>query len=278
MKSLAHKAVAITGAASGIGRMLAVNLAKEGCNLAIADVNAEGLQETAGLITGKVNVSTHVVDVSNREQVFAYAEEAAKHHGGIDIIINNAGIVLADFLETVPFKDFEWLFGINFWGVVYGTMAFLPYLKKQPEGHIVNVSSVNGIVPNPCNGPYCSAKFAVKGYTETLAQEMHGTNISVSCVHPGGIKTNIGRNAKVNHLYYSLSQEKAVELYDKEIFKTTADEAARIIISGIKRNKRRILVGLDCQAVDLIARVFPVGVVNLIGFVTRLLMRKYANK
>jgi NAD(P)-dependent dehydrogenase (short-subunit alcohol dehydrogenase family) len=258
--------------------MLAVNLAREGCNLAMADINAEGLQETVGLITSNVKVSTHIVDVSNREQVFAFAKEAVKHHGGIDIIINNAGIVVADFLETVPLEDFEFLFGINFWGVVYGTMAFLPYLKKQSEGHVVNISSINGIVPNPCNGPYCSAKFAVKGYTETLAQEMHGTNISLSCVHPGGIKTNIGRNAKVNHFLYSLSKEKAVELYDKEIFKTTADEAARIIISGIKRKRRRIMVGKDAQALDFIARMFPVGVVNLVGFVSRLLMRKYANQ
>jgi NAD(P)-dependent dehydrogenase (short-subunit alcohol dehydrogenase family) len=278
VKNLASKTAAVTGAASGIGRMLAVNLAKEGCNLALADLNAEGLKETAGLITDNVKVSTHIVDVSIREQVFKFAEEAAKHHGGVDIIINNAGVVVADFLETIPLEDFKWLFGINFWGVVYGTMAFLPHLKKQPEGHVVNISSINGIVPNPCNGPYCSAKFAVKGYTETLAQEMHGTNISVSCVHPGGIKTNIGRNAKVNRSLYSISKEKAVELYDKEIFKTTADKAARIIISGIKRNRRRIMVGNDAKVVDLIARIFPVGVVNLIAFITRRLMQKYSNQ
>ena len=278
MKNLANKTAAITGAASGIGRMLAINLAKEGCNLAIADVNAEGLQETAGLIVSNVRVSTHIVDVSNREQVFNFAEEAARHHGGIDIIINNAGVVVSDFLESVPFEDYEWLFGINFWGVVYGTMAFLPSLKKQPEGHVVNISSINGIVPNPNNGPYCSAKFAVKGYTETLAQEMQGTNIRVSCVHPGGIKTNIARNARVNHLLYSLSKDKVVQLYDEEVFKTSSDEAARIIISGIKRNRRRIMVGTDAQALDLITRLFPVIAVNLVGWASRFLARKYANK
>lgn len=278
MKNLANKTAAITGAASGIGRMLAVNLAKEGCNLAIADVNAEGLQETARLVTGKVRVSTHIVDVSNREQVFAFAEAAAKHHGGIDIIINNAGIAVADFLETVPLEDFEWLFGINFWGVVYGTMAFLPYLKKQPEGHVVNISSINGIVPNPNNGPYCSAKFAVKGYTETLAQEMHGTNIHVSCVHPGGVKTNIARNAKVNRTLYSISKENGVRLYDKKLLPTTADKAANIIISGIKGNKRRIMIGKDAKFMDLIARLFPVSTVNLMGWIFRFLARKYSNK
>lgn len=277
MKNLKNKTAAITGAGSGIGRMLAVNLAKEGCNLAIADINDAGLQETAGLISGSVKVSTHIVDVSNREQVFAFAKEAAKHHGGIDIIINNAGVALGDFLETVPFKDFEWIVGINFWGVVYGTMAFLPYLKKQSEGHIVNVSSINGILPNPNNGPYCSTKFAVKGYTEALAQEMHGTNIRVSCVHPGGVKTNIARNSRMNRSMFDLNREQSVRLFDEEVFRITADEAARIIISGIKRNRKRIMVGTDAKIMDLITRLFPVGAANLMGFFARYLARKYAN-
>jgi NAD(P)-dependent dehydrogenase (short-subunit alcohol dehydrogenase family) len=277
MKNLAGKTAAITGAGSGIGRMLAMNLANEGCNLAIADVNAQGLQETAGLVAGKVKVSTHVVDVSDRAQVFAYAGEAADHHGGVDMVINNAGVGLGDFLETVPLEDFEWLFGINFWGVVYGTMAFLPYLKKQPEGHVVNISSINGIMPNPNNGPYCAAKFAVKGYTETLAQEMHGTNIRVSCVHPGGIKTNIARNAKMNRIMYSAPREKAVSLYEDELFRTTAEEAARIIISGIKANRRRILVGSDARVIDLITRLFPVAAVNLSGWLSRYVLRRHMN-
>lgn len=276
MKSLANKTAAITGAASGIGRMLAVNLAKEGCNLAISDVNAEGLQETASLVTGNVNVTTHSVDVSNREQVFAFADEAAQRHGGIDIIINNAGVVVTDFLEVVPLKDFEWQVGINFWGVVYGTRAFLPYLKKQPEGHVVNISSINGIIPNPGNGPYCSTKFAVKGYTEALAQEMRGTNIRVSCVHPGGIKTNIARNARFNHFLSSLPREKVVKLYDQEFMATSADKAAQVIISGIKNNKRRIMVGTDAKIFDIIARLFPVGAVNLFGFFFRFKARQYA--
>ena len=122
---------------------------------------------------------------------------------------------LGDFLETIPLEDFEWLMGINFWGVVYGTMAFLPHLKKRPEGHIVNISSINGIMPNPNNGPYCAAKFAVKGYTETLAQEMHGTSINVSCVHPGGIKTNIARNARVNRAMFDLTREKGENIYEE---------------------------------------------------------------
>lgn len=277
MKSLENKTAALTGAASGIGRMLAVNLANEGCNLAIADIDSEGLRETASLITGKVKVTTHVVDVSNREQVFAFAHEAAQHHGGIDIVINNAGAVVTDFLELVPFEDYEWQFGVNFWGVVYGTRAFLPYLKKRPEGHVVNISSINGIIPNPCNGPYCSTKFAVKGFTEALAQEMHGTTIRVSCVHPGGIKTNIARNARFNHFLSALPREKVLGIYDKELMATSADQAAHIIISGIKRNRRRIMVGTDAKILDIIARFFPVGAVNLFGFFFRFNARKYLN-
>jgi len=278
MKELANKTAAVTGAASGIGRMLAVNLAYENCNLAIADIDGQGLDETAALIGNRVNVSRHIVDVSDREQVSLFAEEAALHHGGVDIIINNAGVALGDFLETVPLEDFEWLMGINFWGVVYGTMAFLPYLKKRPEGHIVNVSSINGIMPNPNNGPYCAAKFAVKGYTETLSQEMNDTNIRVSCVHPGGIKTNIARNARYNRAMYSMSREQGIDLYEKELLRMTADKAAKLIISGIKRNKRRIMIGLDAKVLDLITRLFPVTAVKLCGVFSRYIARSYARK
>ncbi|MCE5275735.1 MAG: SDR family oxidoreductase [Deltaproteobacteria bacterium] len=278
MKNLANKTAAVTGAASGIGRMLAVNLADEGCNLAIADIDEAGLKETAALIGARVKVSTHIVDVSKREEVVLFAEEASRHHGGVDIIINNAGVALGDFLETVPLEDFEWLMGINFWGVVHGTMAFLPHLRNRPEGHIINISSINGIIPNPNNGPYCAAKFAVKGYTETLAQEMHGTSIRVSCVHPGGIKTNIARNTRFNCAMYSLSREKAICLYEDELFRTTADEAARVIISGMKRNRRRLLIGLDAKVLDLITRFFPVTAVTLSTLFTRFIARTYARK
>jgi short-subunit dehydrogenase len=278
MKILKNKTAAVTGAASGIGRMLAVNLANEGCNLALSDINVTGLQETAKLVGNRVKVTTHIVDVSRREQVFQYADEAAGRHGGVDLIINNAGVALGDFLETVPLEDFEWLMGINFWGVVYGTMAFLPHLKKRPEGHVVNISSINGIISNPNNGPYCAAKFAVKGYTETLAQEMHKTSIHVSCVHPGGIKTNIARNTRINRTMFDLTKEKAVNLYEEELFRTTADDAAKIIIAGIRSNRRRILVGADAKAIDLLTRFFPVTAVTLSTLISRRVARKYANK
>lgn len=275
---MANKTAAVTGAASGIGRMLAVNLAREGCNLALADIDDAGLRETAWLVGSVVKVSTHVVDVARREQVFGFAAETVGHHGSVDILINNAGVVVADFLESVPLEDFEWLMNINFWGVVYGTMAFLPYLKKRSEGHIVNISSINGILPFPNNGPYCAAKFAVKGYTESLAQEMLGTNIVVSCVHPGGIKTSIVRNTRFNRLMEDLPSEKARAMFEEKLFKMTADKAARIIIAGIKRGKRRILVGMDAKVLDLFTRLFPVQAVSLTALLSRHVARSYAAK
>ncbi|MBU0994565.1 MAG: SDR family oxidoreductase [Proteobacteria bacterium] len=276
MKQLKNKVAAITGAASGIGRMLAVGLSKEGCHLAISDIDEKGLAETRNMIGDRVNISTHKVDVARQEDVFRFAEETIAHHGGVDMIFNNAGVSLGDFLETVPLADFKWLMGIDFWGVVHGTMAFLPLLKKRPEGHIINISSINGILSNPNNGPYCAAKFAVKGYTETLYQELMDTNIHVSCVHPGGIKTNIGRNARVNRALYNITKDSAVELYDKELFKTTAEQAAGIIISGVKRNERRIMVGNDAKVADMLTRLFPKTMVWLCAVVTRRLAKKYA--
>jgi NAD(P)-dependent dehydrogenase (short-subunit alcohol dehydrogenase family) len=279
MKDLKGKVAAITGAASGIGRMLSVNLAADGCNLAIADIDGQGLKETAAMIENGVNVSVHVIDVSDREQVYRFAEEAVKKHSGVDIVINNAGVALGDILENVSYEDFEWLMGINFWGVVYGTKAFLPYLRKRPEGHIVNISSINGILTNPNNGPYCTAKFAVKGFTETLAQELKDSNIAVSCVHPGGIKTNIARNTRFcGSLIPGMTKEVAVNLYEKELLKMEADKAAKIIISGIKKKERRIMVGTDAKVLDLITRLFPRTAVNLSNMLSRYLGRKYTRK
>lgn len=276
MKNLAGKTAAITGAASGIGRMLAVNLAREGCSLALADIDHGGLEQTAALVDGRVRVTTHVVDVSRREWVFAFAQDAVSLHGSVDLVINNAGVALGDLLETVPIEDFEWIMAVNFWGVVHGTMAFLPHLRLRPEGHIVNVSSINGILPNPNNGPYCASKFAVKGYTETLAQELEGTNIRVSCVHPGGIRTGIARHAKFNRGLCSLTKEGAVSLYEKELFRMDAGEAARVIIAGIKRDRRRILVGTDALVLDMLTRLFPVTALRLCSAFSRYMARKYA--
>ncbi len=267
MKELKGKVAAITGAASGIGQLLAVNFAGEGCRLAISDIDADGLKETAKMVENlNAKVSTHIVDVADRDQVYRFAADVAEQHGGVDIIINNAGVVIAESVDDVTYEDFEWLFGINFWGVVYGTKAFLPYLKKRPEGHIVNISSINGIITWPNHSPYCAAKFAVKGFTEVLLQEMRKSNIRVSCVHPGGIKTKIARNAR---FYKSpgnnMTQEEGAERFEKMAM-TTADKAAKIIISGIKKNKRRILVGPDAHVMDFLTRLLPVQFVKFMAF------------
>ena len=278
MKILKNKTAAVTGAASGMGRMLAVRLADEGCHLALADTNEPGLKETVALVGGRVRVTTHVVDVARREQVFSFADEAVARHGGVDLIINNAGVALGDLLDGVPLSDFEWIMGINFWGVVYGTMAFLPYLKKRREGHIVNVSSIYGILPMSNTGCYCASKFAVRGYTETLAQEMHGTSIRVSCVYPGGIRTNIARNARFNRTMFDLSREKAQGIYEERLLKTTADDAAKRIISGIRHNKIRILVGSASTTMDVLMRLMPATMSILTGVVSRRVAKSYADR
>ena len=278
MKILKNRTAAVTGAASGMGRMLAVRLAEEGCHLALADMNEPGLQETVALVGERVRVTTHIVDVARREQVFSFADEAVARHGGVDLIINNAGVALGDLLDGVPLSDFEWIMGINFWGVVYGTMAFLPYLKKRQEGHIVNVSSIYGILPMSNTGCYCASKFAVRGYTETLAQEMHGTPIRVSCVYPGGIRTNIARNARVNRTLFDLSPEKAQSIYEERLLKTTADDAAKRIISGIRHNKIRILVGSASTTMDVLMRLMPATMSILTGVVSRRVAKSYADR
>ena len=269
MKNLTNKVAAVTGAASGIGRALALNLANEGCHLAISDINEGGLKETADMVRKQnknVRVTTHNVDTSKREQVKLYAEEVMKAHGAVHIIINNAGVSIIENLEDVSYEDFEWLMGINLWGVIYGSKEFLPYLKQQDFAHIVNISSVNGIFTNPNNGPYCTAKFAVRGFTETLAQELAGTNVKVSCVHPGGIKTNIANNAR----FYkasdtSLKREEALAVFNRAMANTTAEKAAQIIIAGIKKDKLRIMVGPDAYVMDWLKRLFPVGFQKLAG-------------
>jgi len=268
MKTFTNKVAAITGAASGIGQMLAVNLSAGGCEVAIADIDANGLQQTSAMVKKqKGKVTIHEVDVARQDSVEHYAADVVKQHGRVDMLINNAGVSLAQSVEDVTYSDFNWLMGINFWGIVYGVKAFLPYLKQQPESHIVNISSVNGFITWPNHAPYCASKFAVKGFTETLWQELRNTNIRVSCVHPGGIRTDIARNTR---FYKSpgnrMTHEQSVKEFDR-IAGTSADKAASIIIAGILKNKRRILVGSDAYVLDFLTRLFPKGFVRLVAAV-----------
>src|SRR5215469_8650397 len=199
MKLMQGTVAAITGAGSGIGRALALNLAGRGCALAIADVRDATLEETADLAraAGARAVTTHVCDVSDFAAVETYAADALAAHGGVQLLVNNAGVALGGTFQDISMEDFHWLMGINFWGVVNGCKAFLPTLLRQGEAHIVNVSSVFGLLAPPGQTAYVSSKYAIRGFTESLRLELHGTPVQVSAVHPGGVATNIAKNARV---------------------------------------------------------------------------------
>ena len=259
--TLSNNSVAvITGAASGIGRALAVRLAQEKIGgIAVCDVNESELIETAKIVESLgVSVSTHIADVSKLEQVQKFAGEvAAKHNHRVTHLINNAGVALCGSFEEISLEDFEWLMNINFWGVIYGTKVFLPILKQQEKAHIINISSVFGLVAPPGQSAYCASKFAVRGFTESLRHELDDTNISVSSVHPGGIKTNIANNSRVGENADKNIKKKVVNFFDKAS-PTTAEQAADVIVSGIKRKNPRILIGSDARQINIIQRLFPV--------------------
>jgi NAD(P)-dependent dehydrogenase (short-subunit alcohol dehydrogenase family) len=270
MKELHGKVAAVTGAASGIGRMLALVLAEEGCAVAIADVDATGLQQTATMVGERGGtVSEHLLDVGRKEQVYAYAEDVVARYGQVDLVVNNAGVGLATTLEEVEYEDFEWIVGVNFWGVVYGSKAFLPHLKARPQAHICNISSVHGLFTNPGVGPYCSTKFAVRGFSLTLAQELKDTSVGVSCVHPGGIKTNVVRNTRYPPGVSQEERERKLQTFEQYIAHTSAERAARSIVRGIKKGRTRILVGFDAYIFDAAVRLFPGLWQRLMGTVAR---------
>jgi NAD(P)-dependent dehydrogenase (short-subunit alcohol dehydrogenase family) len=258
MKSVREKVAAITGAGSGIGRATARLLAQQGCHLALSDVDEKGLAETAELCraTG-VRVRTARVDVADREAIHAWADDVASGFGAVHIVINNAGVALGATVEDMRYEDFEWLMRINFWGVVHGTKAFLPHLKRAGEGHIVNLSSVFGLIGVPTQAAYNAAKFAVKGFTEALRQELEveGSPIGVTCVHPGGVKTNIARSARVT-AREGWVDERSTRDFEK-VFRTSPEQAARDILDALLRNRRRQLIGADAVAIDLMQRLLP---------------------
>jgi NAD(P)-dependent dehydrogenase (short-subunit alcohol dehydrogenase family) len=257
MKSLQQKVAVVTGAASGIGRQLGIQLAQAGATVALADVNEERLQETAGMVKkAGGNASVHLVDVSNRQQVYDFAGELAEHHGGVDIVINNAGVTLGLItIDDLTYEEMEWVLGINLWGVIHGTKAFLPHLKKRPEASLVNISSVFGLSGIAMQAPYCIAKFGVRGFTETLRAELLGSNVHVMVVHPGGVKTNIARDARHREM-----DEENIRQFNSRFEKnarTTAEAAARQIIEGIRQKNPRVLIGKDARWMDRLVRLFP---------------------
>lgn len=260
MKNFKNQVAAITGAASGMGRTLAVELARRGCHLALSDVNELELAKTAEL-AGRhgVRVTITRLDVADRAAVFAWAEQVVRDHGKVNLIFNNAGVALSANAGTVSITDFEWIMGINFWGVVHGTQAFLPHLKASGDGHIVNTSSLFGLMSQPTQGTYNASKFAVRGFTESLRQELDVENcgVSATCVHPGGIRTNIARAAKLDPSVAAdaAAAERARQKFDKLLNTTTANSAARKMIRAVEKNQRRLLIGPDAVFLDKFVRL-----------------------
>lgn len=257
--SLSSKSVAVvTGAASGIGRALAVKLASEKIGgVAISDVNEAGLAETAAMAEQYgVPVSTHIVDVSKLDQVQRLADEAVAQHGRVTHLINNAGVGVMGNFEQLSIEDIEWLMSINFWGVIYGCKVFLPILRQQEHGHILNVSSVFGFIAPEEQTAYCSSKFAVRGFTESLRHELRGSNITVSAIHPGGIKTNIARNSRIGEGTPQEWKQQGTKFFDK-VARTSPETAAETIVKGIKAKNERILIGSDAYAISAFSRLFP---------------------
>ena len=273
MKNFKGRVAVITGASSGIGKCLALQLAQRGCHLALVDRDIQGLEETGGLVGAMgVDYTLHEQNVSDRESMEALAATIAQSHGGVNMVFNNAGVSLIDRIDSVSYDDFEWIMNINFWGVVYGTKAFLPYLKQADEAHITNISSLFGLVALPSQAAYNASKFAVRGFTESLKMELAGTRVGVSSVHPGGIKTSIVRNARVAEKTMDVSK-KDYDTFFERTAKTTPEKAAADIIKGIEKKRRRILVGMDAKILDFVARVFPSSYERILGLEKPVLQR-----
>ena len=247
----------VTGAGSGIGRALTQQLSAAGVALAIADIDEKGLLETAASLTGKeAAVSKHIVDVSDEEGVRAFASDVQVRHGRVTLLINNAGVALLGTFEEISLDDLRWLMGINFWGVVYGVKYFLPILKQQPRAHIVNISSVFGIVAPAGQSAYCASKFAVRGFTEVLRHELEGTSVFVSCVHPGGIRTQVAKRARLGANAPPAKREESVSRFER-LTTTSPEAAATRILNGVEQREPRILIGRDARQIDILQRLRP---------------------
>lgn len=262
--------VAITGAGSGIGQALALECAKRGAHIAISDVNPNSLELTRTQVSAvypNCKLHSQILDVAHSQEVSQWAKNIAQEFGQVNVIINNAGVALAASVEHTEPQDFQWLMNINFWGVIHGCQSFLPYLKQAKWGHVVNVSSIFGIVASPNNSAYHAAKFAVRGFTESLRIEMlmSHKHINVSCVHPGGIKTNIVNNARFGDGVGAMKDAESTKQDFNNIHaRTSPQQAAKTIADGIEKKRARILIGLDAKIFDLMQRLFPVGYQKLV--------------
>ncbi|HZZ49029.1 MAG TPA: SDR family NAD(P)-dependent oxidoreductase [Pseudonocardia sp.] len=254
MKNFTDRVAVITGAGSGIGRALAIELADRGAQLALSDINEAAVSETVTLCQNRgAQAKGYRLDVAARDQVAAHAAEVVEHFGRVNLVVNNAGVALKANVEEMSYADLDWLMGINFWGVVHGTKEFLPHLIASGDGHLVNISSVFGLIGVPTQSAYNAAKFGVRGFTEALRQEMliDRRPVGVSCVHPGGIQTNIARDARAAD--GSTHQSRADDF--AKIAKTSPQEAAKTIIRGVERSRARILIGADAYVIDAMPRL-----------------------
>ena len=269
MTSFTGKVAVVTGAASGIGRALSVELARRGARLAICDVDLEGLAETEALVRAAgAQVRSDPLDVSQRELVLTYADTVAEHFGAVNLVFNNAGIAFTGSVEQMAFKDIDRVMDVDFWGVVNGTKAFLPHLIASGDGHVVNVSSVFGLFSVPSQSAYNAAKFAVRGFTESLRQEMINARhpVKVTCVHPGGIKTNIARNGGQVDGY---DHDDLASSFDK-LARTSPTKAAQVILKGVENDKARVLIGADAWLIDKLVRLTGPGYQRIVaGFSKR---------
>jgi NADP-dependent 3-hydroxy acid dehydrogenase YdfG len=255
MSAFEGKVAVITGAGSGIGRALALNLAKKGTQLALSDIDTDGLADTVRQTQALgAHVKSDRLNVAEREAVLAYADAVVAHFGTVHQIYNNAGIAYNGNVEKSEFKDIERIIDVDFWGVVNGTKAFLPHVIASGDGHIVNISSVFGLIAMPGQSAYNAAKFAVRGFTEALRQEMLvGKHpVKVTCVHPGGIKTAVARNATVAD---GEDQQTFAEFFDKRLAHHSPEMAAKAIVDGVAKGRARVVIGWDAKAFDLLARI-----------------------
>jgi NAD(P)-dependent dehydrogenase (short-subunit alcohol dehydrogenase family) len=275
MKTFQDAVVVVTGAGSGIGRALAQQLASHGAQLALADVNNAALEETRSLLPG-ANVKTYMLDVADAPAVKAFAQKVEVDFGRVSVLINNAGVALYGTFSDLSLEEFDWLFRINFWGVVHGCKFFLPLLRREPEAHIVNLSSIFGLIASPGQTAYSASKFAVRGFTQALSRELDGTRISLTCVHPGGVLTRITENARSAAATAPNPQMLAErkERFSK-LARTSPEKAAQEIVQGILKNKARVLIGTDAYRIDILQRLFPVRCSVMMA---SLLNRKFANR
>ncbi len=256
---LEGRTAVITGAGGGIGRAIAVSLARRGCHLALADVNEEGMSGTADLVRDyRVRVTRHRLDVADRDAVANFPALVAAEHASVDVLVNNAGVAVGGTFEQVSEEDFEWLFEINFWGVVRMTRAFLPLLRASGDARVVNLSSVFGLVAPPEQAAYAASKFAVRGFSEALRHELEGSGVGVTVVHPGGVATSISENARVPAGVSPEEVERRREQFRK-LLRLPPEVAGETIVRGVERRQPRVLVGSDARLISLIARILPVS-------------------